>query len=118
MKLWLKILIIALVALIALGVGFYLFSEGYFAELEWETVAMIGAGAAGPVKFIVDSYSSKKEDEEKEKKEAIQKLHEEHLQRTEIIKHKLALSEQRGKELSTSLELLDTRLELMKERNK
>ncbi len=52
MNLWTKIAIVALVVIVTLGILAGLYINGFFANTKWETLAMIGAAAAGPYLYF------------------------------------------------------------------
>ena len=98
MNLWTKIAIVALVVVVTLGILAGLYINGFFANTKWETLAMIGAAAAGPYLYfrnwVKEKLFSQGGDRIRESEEMYMKLKKAEEEKRENMAKVIALKEE------------------------
>ncbi|PIE85974.1 MAG: hypothetical protein CSA05_02945 [Bacteroidia bacterium] len=131
MKTWIVIFGSIFGILLILGIVGYLQSEGIIKEFKWQTLSMIAAAAAGPIKLIfkIFSSSSTKLDEilneqaatrEKEivHRETMDREILEKEKRIEVLNKKLENIDAKIQKLETKKETVDSEIEVMSDEEK
>ena len=106
-----KLVVIAIVVVIALGVIGYLYTQGYLQDFEWQTATMFFAALAGPYKMVMKWLKGNpEEDEILGKHDKIKEEEKIHRAETDA---KIQEKTQKIEELDKELEVVNKKIELV-----